>query len=71
MKTYKVKYAVEYECVVMLPEETEEDENLYGEDFLLEDRLTDIDIPQGGINDSRYLADSFEITSTEEVSSVE
>ena len=71
MRTYKVKYAVEYECVVMIPEETEEDENLYGEDFLLEDRLTDIDIPQGGINDSRYLADSFEITSTEEVSSVE
>ena len=71
MKTYKVKYTVEYECSVMLPEETEEDENLYGEDFLLEDRLTDIDIPEGGINDSRYLTDSFEITSTEEVSSVE
>ena len=71
MRTYKVKYAVEYECVVMIPKETEEDENLYGEDFLLEDRLTDIDIPQGGINDSRYLADSFEITSTEEVFPVE
>ena len=71
MKTYKVKYTVEYECVVMLPEETEEDENLYGEDFLLEDRLTDIDIPEGGVNDSSYVADSFEIISTEEVSFVE
>ena len=71
MKTYKVKYAIEYECVVMIPEETEEDDNLYGEDFLLEDRLTDIDIPQGGINDSRYLADSFEVTSTEEIFPVE
>jgi hypothetical protein len=71
MRTYKVKYAIEYECVVMIPEETEEDDNLYGEDFLLEDRLTDIDIPQGGINDSRYLADSFEVTSTEEIFPVE
>lgn len=71
MKTYKVKYAVEYECVVMLPEETEEDENLYGEDFLLEDSLTDIDIPEGGMNDSSYIKDSFEIISTEEVSFVE
>ena len=71
MKTYKVKYVVEYECVVMLPEETEEDENLYGEDFLLEDRLTDIDIPEGGMNDSSYVNDSFEIISTEEVSFVE
>ena len=26
MRTYKVKYAVEYECVVMIPEETEEDD---------------------------------------------
>lgn len=71
MKTYKVKYVVEYECVVMLPEETEEDENLYGEDFLLEDRLTDIDIPEGGMNDSSYVNDSFEIIFTEEVSFVE
>jgi len=71
MKTYKVKYVVEYECVVMIPEETEEDENLYGEDFLLEDSLTDIDIPEGGMNDSSYIKDSFEIISTEEVSFVE
>ena len=71
MKTYKVKYAVEYECVVMLPEETEEDENLYGEDFLLEDRITDIDIPEGGMNDSSYINGSFEIISTEEISFVE
>ena len=71
MKTYKVKYTVEYECVVMIPEETEEDENLYGEDFLLEDRLTDIDIPKGGMNHSSYINDSFEIISTEEVSFVE
>jgi len=71
MKTYKVKYIVEYECVVMLPEETEEDENLYGDDFLLEDRLTDIDIPEGGMNDSSHINGSFEIISTEEVSFIE
>ena len=38
MRTYNVQYTVEYSCVVMVPEETDEDENLYSEDvdiFLL------------------------------------
>ena len=52
-------------------EETDEDENLYSEDYLLKDLISNIDIPEGGINDSRYLADSFEVTLTEEATHIE
>lgn len=71
MRTYNVQYTVEYSCVVMVPEETDEDENLYSEDYLLKDLISNIDIPEGGINDSRYLADSFEVTLTEEATHIE
>ena len=52
-------------------EETDEDENLYSEDYLLEDLTSDIDIPEGGVNDSRYVKDSFNVISTEEESFAE
>ena len=55
MRTYKVRYTVSYDCTVLVPEETDEDENLYSEDYLLEDLISDIDIPEGGVNDSRYV----------------
>ena len=45
MRTYKVRYTVSYDCTVLVPEETDEDENLYSEDYLLEDLTSDIDIP--------------------------
>ena len=71
MRTYKVRYTVSYDCTVLVPEETGEDENLYSEDYLLEDLTSDIDIPEGGVNDSRYVKDSFNVISTEEVSFAE
>ena len=71
MRTYKVRYTVSYDCTVLVPEETDEDENLYSEDYLLEDLTSDIDIPEGGVNDSRYVKDSFNVISTEEVSFAE
>lgn len=71
MRTYKVRYTVSYDCTVLVPEETDEDENLYSEDYLLEDLISDIDIPEGGVNDSRYVKDSFNIISTEEASFAE
>ena len=39
--------------------------------YLLKDLISNIDIPEGGINDSRYLADSFEVTLTEEATHIE
>ena len=71
MRTYKVRYTVNYDCTVLVPEETGEDENLYSEDYLLEDLTSDIDIPEGGVNDSRYVKDSFNVISTEEASFAE
>lgn len=71
MRTYKVRYTVNYDCTVLVPEETDEDENLYSEDYLLEDLISDIDIPEGGVNDSRYVKDSFNVISTEEESFAE
>ena len=71
MRTYKVRYTVSYDCTVLVPEETGEDENLYSEDYLLEDLTSDIDIPEGGVNDSRYVKDSFNVISTEVVSFAE
>ena len=65
MRTYKVRYTVRYDCTVLVPEDTDEDENLYSEDYLLEDLTSDIDIPEGGVNDSRYVKDSFNVISTE------
>jgi hypothetical protein len=62
---------VSYDCTVLVPEETDEDENLYSEDYLLEDLISDIDIPEGGVNDSRYVKDSFNVISTEEESFAE
>ena len=48
MKKITVNYSVEYECE--LEGSPEED---------LEDRISDIDIPEGGHNNSRYVSDSF------------
>ena len=48
MSKITVRYSVEYEC--QLDISPEED---------LEDRISDIDIPEGGHNNSRYVSDSF------------
>jgi len=50
MKKITVNYSVEYECEL----EVSPEENL-------EDRISDIDIPEGGYNNSRYVANSFEV----------
>ena len=48
MSKVTVRYTVEYECELEVS--SEED---------LEDRISDIDIPEGGHNNSRYVSDSF------------
>ena len=48
MKKITVRYTVEYECELEVS--SEED---------VEDRIADIDIPEGGRHNSRYVADSF------------
>lgn len=48
MKKIIVNYSVEYECELELS--SEED---------LEDRISDIDIPEGGRHNSRYVSNSF------------
>ena len=45
-----VRYSVEYECELEVS--SEED---------VEDRISDIDIPEGGRHNSRYVANSFEV----------
>jgi len=48
MKNITVRYSVEYECELEISPEED-----------LEDRISDIDIPEGGRHNSRYVADSF------------
>jgi hypothetical protein len=50
MTKITVRYSVEYEC--QLDISPEED---------LEDRISDIDIPEGGSHNSRYVSNSFEV----------
>lgn len=55
----KVRYSVTFECILETSGDiTEED---------LHDAIPDIDIPEGGMDRSVYVPDSFEVLSTEEV----
>lgn len=48
MKKITVRYSVEYECELDIsPEEN------------VEDRISDIDIPEGGCHNSKYVLNSF------------
>lgn len=48
MSKVTVNYSVEYQCELEVSPEED-----------LEDRISDIDIPEGGHNNSRYVSDSF------------
>lgn len=50
MKKITVRYSVEYECELDISPEED-----------VADRISDIDIPEGGYNNSRYVANSFEV----------
>ena len=50
MKKITVNYYVEYQCELEISPEED-----------LADRISDIDIPEGGCNNSRYVANSFEV----------
>lgn len=55
---YRVTYSVTYTCDVevdRLPSQRARDEEL-------EDAISDIDIPEGGKNNSVYKANTFEVT---------
>ena len=54
MKKITVNYSVEYQCELELS--SEED---------LEDIISDIDIPEGGRHNSRYVTNSFEVIDLE------
>ena len=50
MSNMTVRYFVEYECELdVSPEDN------------IDDRLSDIDIPEGGTNNSKYVANSFKV----------
>ena len=50
MSKATVRYTVEYECELEVSPEED-----------LEDRISDIDIPEGGRDNSRYVTNSFEV----------
>ena len=50
MKKITVRYSVEYECELDISPEED-----------VTDRISNIDIPEGGCNNSRYVANSFEV----------
>ena len=50
MSTMNVRYFVEYECEL----EVSPEDNI-------DDRLSDIDIPEGGNNNSKYVANTFKV----------
>ena len=54
MKKITVNYSVEYECELEISPEED-----------LEDIISDIDIPEGGRHNSRYVTNSFEVIDLE------
>tara|TARA_R110002051_G_C8547169_1_gene472085 strand:+ start:150 stop:389 length:240 start_codon:yes stop_codon:yes gene_type:complete len=70
MKQYNVKYSVEYNCTIFIPEQNdiyypEEDELLYNNiEAQILDRISAIDIPQGGNNGSAVVKGSFCVLET-------
>lgn len=50
MTKITVRYSVEYECEIDISSEDN-----------AEDCISNIDIPEGGSNNSRYVANSFEV----------
>ena len=50
MSKITVRYSVEYECELEVSSEE-----------CVEDRIADIDIPEGGRHNSRYVTNSFEV----------
>ena len=70
MKQYNVRYNVEYNCTIFIPEQDDiyypdEDELLYNNiEGQILDRIAAIDVPEGGNNGSTVIKGSFRVLET-------
>ena len=63
MKYYKVKYQVQYEAIIEVDEDGEDKKEGY---ICMMDAISDLEIPEGGDNESEYVDESFVLLSVKD-----
>lgn len=63
MKYYKVKYQVQYEAIIEVDEVHDDKKEGY---ICMMDAIADLEIPEGGDNESEYVNESFVLLSVKD-----